>query len=280
MRRRVAVVTDSSACLPPHLAATSGVAVVQLQLQVGDRFDEEAWVAPEDLIKAMQAGSAVSTSPPDPGAFFWTYQDAAAQGVDAVVSLHISEKMSQTCEVARQAAAQASVPVHVVDSSCISMSLGYAALAAAQAAAAGWDVRQVIAAAQRRYSTGTELIYVDTLEYLRKGGRIGAAQALLGTALSMKPLLTIKNGQVAPSGRALGADRAIRKLVEAAVKRAGNDQVDVAVQHYGPDARAGKLLDTLKARIPRARTFVLTQASSAVFAHLGPGAIGVTVSPV
>jgi fatty acid-binding protein DegV len=96
----------------------------------------------------------------------------------------------------------------------------------------------------------------------------------------MKPLLTIKNGQVAPSGRAMGTDRAIKKLVDAAVKRAGNDQVDVAVQHYGPDERAATLLDTLKKRIPRARNLVLTQASSAVFAHLGPGAIGVTVSPV
>ena len=272
--------TDSSACLPPRLATTSGVGVVQLQLRVGDRLDEEAWVAPEELIKAMQNGRSVSTAPPDPGAFFWTYQDAVASGAEAIVSLHISEKMSQTCEVARQAAGQIRVPVHVMDTSAISMSLGYAVLAAAQAASAGWDARQVLAAAHRRYSTGTELIYVDTLEYLRKGGRIGAAQALLGTALSMKPLLTVKDGQVAPAGRALGSERAIKKLIEAAVKRAGNDQVDVAVQHYGPDERATSLLETLRQRVPRGRQFVLTQASSAVFAHLGPGAIGVTVSPV
>jgi DegV family protein with EDD domain len=273
-------VTDSSTCLPPRLAATSGVGVVQLQLRVGDRLDEETWVEPEDLIQAMKDGRSVATAPPDPGAFFWTYQDAAASGVEAIVSLHISEKMSQTCEVARQAAAQVRVPVHVMDTSAISMSLGYSALAAAQVANAGWGAKQVITAAHRRYTTGTELIYVDTLEYLYKGGRIGAARALLGTALSMKPLLTVKDGQVAPAGQALGSDRAIKKLVEAAVKRAGNDQVDVAVQHYGPDERASSLLETLRSRMPRGRQFMLTQTSSAIFTHVGPGAIGVTVSPV
>jgi len=258
----------------------AGVSVVELQLLVDDRFDRETGIPVEALVTAMRARRAVATAPPDPDAFLEAYQKAADSGVSAVVSLHISARQSRTCEVAREVAAKVEIPVHVVDSATTGMSLGYAALAAARAALLSASVEQVIEAAHRRLAGSTELIYVDTLEYLYRGGRIGAAAALVGTALSVKPLLTIANGQVAPVQRVLGADRAIGMLIAMAARRAGHRRVDIAVEHFGAAARAAEMAKTLGSRVHNLRELMVTPASAVIGAHLGPGALGITVSPV
>ncbi len=280
MHRRVAVVTDSTACLPAQLAEKLGITVAQIQVRIGDFVDDEARVPLSKLVEAMRDDLDVATSPPDPGAFFWTYADAAASRVEAIVSLHVSTDLSQTTEIARQAAAQVKVPVHVVDTRTCGMSLGYAVVAAATVAAAGGDVNHVLSAAQQSFRRSSELLYVDTLEYLRRGGRIGAAAALLGSALSLKPLLTMVDGRIAPLDKVLGTDRAMRKLVDIAVRRAGRDQVDIAVEHFAAAERAQSVLDQLRAKLPNVRRFLLTQVSSAIGAHIGPGAVGVAVAPV
>ncbi|MFJ6672222.1 DegV family protein [Actinosynnema sp. NPDC091369] len=280
MPRRVAIVTDSTACLPPQLTEKLGVTVAQIQVRIGDFVDDEVRVPVPKLVDALRGQLDVTTAPPDPGAFFWSYADAAASGASAIVSLHVSTGLSQTVEAARQAAAQAPVPVHVVDTQTCGMSLGYAVVAAATVAAAGGDVNRVMSAAQHTVRRSSELLYVDTLEYLQRGGRIGRAAALLGSALSMKPLLTVTDGQIAPLDKVLGAERAVRKLVDIAVKRAGEEPVDIAVEHFDAAERAETVLEQLRAKLPNVRRFLVTQVSSAIGAHVGPGALGVTVSPV
>ncbi|RKT57186.1 DegV family protein [Saccharothrix australiensis] len=280
MHRRVAIVTDSTACLPDQLAEKLGVTVAQIQVRIGDWVDDEARVPLPKLVDALRDRLDVATAPPDPGAFFWAYSDAAAAGVEAIVSLHVSTGLSKTAEAARDAATQVKVPVHVVDTRTCGMSLGYAVVAAATAAAAGADVQRVLSHAQRSFHRSTELIYVDTLEFLRRGGRIGAAAALLGSALAVKPLLTLADGRITPLDRALGSERALRKLVDLAVRRAGTGQVDIAVEHFDAPERAQSVLDQLRAKLPDVRRFLLTRVSPAIGAHIGPGALGVTVSPV
>ncbi|MER5260581.1 DegV family protein [Actinosynnema sp. NPDC002837] len=280
MPRRVAIVTDSTACLPPQLTEKLGVTVAQIQVRIGDWVDDEVRVPVPKLVDALRGQLDVATAPPDPGAFFWNYADAAASGAEAIVSLHVSTGLSKTVEAARQAAAQVQVPVHVVDTQTCGMSLGYAVVAAATVAAAGGDANRVLSAAQHSVRRSTELIYVDTLEYLQRGGRIGKAAALLGSALSMKPLLTVADGQITPLDKVLGAERAIRKLIDTAVKRAGKEVVDIAVEHFDAADRARTVLDQLRAKLPNVRRFLVTQVSSAIGAHVGPGAVGVTVSPV
>lgn len=280
MSRRVAIVTDSTACLPPQLTEKLGVTVAQIQVRIGDWVDDEARVPVPKLVDALRGQLDVATAPPDPGAFFWTYSDAAASGAEAIVSLHVSTGLSRTVEAARQAAAQVRVPVHVVDTQTCGMSLGYAVVAAATTAAAGGDADRVLSAARHSVRRSTELIYVDTLEYLQRGGRIGKAAALLGSALSMKPLLTVADGQITPLDKVLGAERALRKLIDVAAKRAGKDAVDIAVEHFDAADRATTVLDQLRAKLPNVRRFLVTQVSSAIGAHVGPGAVGVTVSPV
>ncbi|AIJ21551.1 DegV family protein [Amycolatopsis methanolica] len=279
MPNHVAVVTDSTASLPEQLRKQWDITVIQLQLQVGDQVDEENRFDRGELTEALKSGQRVSTNPPDPGAFFWAYQDAAAAGASAIVSLHISERMSATLASAREAARQVQIPVYPLDSGTTGMSLGFAVLSAARAAAAGGRVERVIEAAQRRFATSSELLYVDTLEYLRRGGRIGSAAALLGTALSIKPLLTVREGEVAPLTRAAGSRRALAKLVDLAAARAGNMPTDLAISCFRPSERELMLVQQLRDRIPNVTELSIVEASTVIGAHVGPGALSITVSP-
>ncbi|WP_435582045.1 DegV family protein [Amycolatopsis thermoflava] len=279
MPNHVAVVTDSTASLPEQLRRQWDITVIQLQLQVGDQVDEENRFDRGELTEALKSGQRVSTNPPDPGAFFWAYQDAAAAGASAIVSLHISKRMSATLASAREAARQVQIPVYPLDSGTTGMSLGFAVLSAARAAAAGGRVERVIEAAQRRFATSSELLYVDTLEYLRRGGRIGSATALLGTALSIKPLLTVRDGEVAPLTRAAGSRRALAKLVDLAAERAGNLPTDLAISCFRPSERELMLVQQLRDRIPNVTELSIVEASTVIGAHVGPGALSITVSP-
>lgn len=279
MPGRVGLVTDSTSSIPAELATQWGITVVPMQIQIGEHMRAEHVVPKELLVRALQDDIRVTTAPPDPAGFLWAYQDHANRGADEIVSVHISGRQSETVELARRAAAQASVPVHVVDSGTTGMSLGYAVLAAARVAGAGGGSRRVLDSLARRLDASSELIYVDTLEYLRRGGRIGAATAMLGSALSLKPLLTMVNGQVAPLERVLGKERALRRLVEAAVRKAGGRQVDIAIEHFSAPAKASKVLSRLRGRLPEAREITFTEVSSTIGVHVGPGAVGITISP-
>src|SRR4051812_9305602 len=269
MPGRVGLVTDSTSSIPPAQAAAWGITVVPMQIQIGQQIRAEPAVPKETLVRALVGEHKVATAPPDPAGFAWAYQDLTNRGADEIVSVHISGKQSRTVEVATKAAAQSPVQVHVVDSSTTGMSLGYAVLAAARVAGAGGGVRRVMDALARRLEDAHELIYVDTLEYLRRGGRIGAATAMLGSALSLKPLLTMVDGQVAPLARVLGADRALRRLVDAAVRKAGDRQVDVAIEHFGAWERADHVLSRLRPRLPAAREVTFTEVSSTIGVHVG-----------
>lgn len=272
--------TDSTASLPDQVVKQWGIKVVQLQLQVADRIDDEARFDRAELVESLRAGQSVATSPPDPGAFFWAYQDAASAGATAIVSLHISGRMSATVRAAQQAAQQVRIPVYTLDSGTVGMSLGFAVLSAARAAAAGAQINRVIEAAERRFTSSAELIYVDTLDYLRRGGRIGAASALLGTALSIKPLLTVRSGEVAPLSRVPGARRALARLADLAIERAGTHPTELAVSCFRPSDRELMLVQRLRERIPNVHNVAIVEGSTVVGSHVGPGALSITVSPV
>jgi DegV family protein with EDD domain len=275
----VAIVTDSCACIPADLATRMGIRVVQQQLRIGDDFDDEARVSGDTIVRAMRGRTPVTTAPPDQGAFFWAYQDAAASGASAVVSVHVSSRMSQTCQLAKEAARMTGIPVHVLDSGTLGMSLGFAVLAAARVALAGGALGQVLAIAGVRIARSTELLHVDTLEYLRRGGRIGAAQHLIGSALALKPMLTVRQGEVTPLDRTVGADRALRKMVDRAVTLAGGRPVDLAVEHIGMDDRVPGVLAALRERVSNIKNLLPVAVTSIITAHVGPGAMGITISP-
>lgn len=284
MNPRVAVVTDSTASLPADLAAEHGVVVVPLQVIIGaSAYDEGAPEAtPELVAAALREWTPVSTSRPSPEVLLARYEELAVQGYGAIVSVHLSAEMSGTVESAQVAARRASIPVTVVDSRQVGIATGYAALSAAAVAAAGGAVEAVAAAARDRAAASLSLFYVDTLEYLRRGGRIGAAAALFGGALAVKPLLQITDGKVGSLERVRTTGRALARLEDLAVQAAGDQRVEVSVAHLANPDRAADLAARLSERLGEqvVDEVAAGELGAVLGAHVGPGMIAVCVAPV
>jgi len=263
--------------------ASHGIAVVPLHVVLGgQQYSEGVDITTAELAAALRKSTAVSTSRPSPQAFLDAYEAAAARGADAVVSVHISSDMSGTVGSATLAASQSPIPVEVVDSRSVGMAMGYAALSAAVAAQQGQDAKTVAAIASARARAATVIFYVDTLEHLRRGGRIGAASALLGSALAIKPLLALSDGHINPIEKVRTAARALSRLEELALQAldaAGESGVDIAVHHLDSQTRASGLADRLRIRVPSSATVILVELGAVVGAHVGPGTIAVAVSP-
>ena len=279
MAGRVVVVTDSTAYLPDGLADELSVRVVPLQVVLGGRSGAEgSEVTPAQVAAALAAWVPVSTSRPTPAEFAAVYREALEGGAEGVVSLHLSRELSGTWDSARLAAAEVGAgSIRVVDSRSAAMGLGFAVLAAAEAAGKGGSREEVYAAAVGTAERTTTLFYVDTLEHLRRGGRIGAAQALLGTALSVKPILHVREGRIVPLEKVRTVSKGIARLEALAVTAAGDGPADVAVHHLAAAERAALLAERLRSRLPQVRQFYSSEVGAVVGAHVGPGVLGVVV---
>lgn len=273
MTAAVAIVTDSTAYLPAEIIAAHGIIVVPLRIAVGGEIRDEA-----DVVRAPRDWPLVTTSRPAPETFVRAYAEAARQGATAIVSVHLSGEMSGTLDSAALAAKDASIPVRVVDSRSIGMGLGFVVQAAAEAASAGAEVDEIAQAAVHRIGETRSLFYVDTLEHLRRGGRIGGAASLLGSALMVKPLLHIADGRIAPLEKVRTSARALARLEELAIELAADRPVDVAVQHVASSTRADTLAEHLRQRIPGLRELHVSEVGPVIGAHVGPGALGVVIS--
>ncbi|RGA07035.1 DegV family protein [Microbispora triticiradicis] len=280
MSPSVAVVTDSTAYLGAEATGRWNVTVVPVQVILGDHEIDD--VTPFDaglLAHALQGRSPIVTSRPSPERFTEAYERAAAAGATEIVSVHLSGALSGTVDSARLAAREAPVPVQVVDSRSIAMGLGFAVLAAARAAGAGAPAAEVAAVASGRAAASETVFYVDTLEYLRRGGRIGRVANLLGSALSIKPLLRLADGEITVLEKVRTASRALARLEDLVVEEAGERPVDVAVQHLMAAERAEALMKGLTARLPRLVRMWVVEIGPVLGAHTGPGVLGVTIAP-
>jgi DegV family protein with EDD domain len=279
MSARVHVVTDSTAGLSTHEVLRHPLSVVPVQVVIGGTSYDDGATSADAVADALKTFTPVSTSRPSPQTFTDAYAACAAAGAESIVSIHLSGEMSGTCEAAMIGAKESPIPVRVIDSRSIAMGLGFPVLAAAAAAAAGEDQAAVEAAARTRLASISAYFYVDTLEYLRRGGRIGAAQALLGTALAVKPLLTISSGRIVPLEKVRTSSRAIARLADIAVQRAGDGPVQVAVHHLANLEKAQTLADGLAERLPQADEIVLREVGAVIGAHVGPGLLAVVIAP-
>jgi DegV family protein with EDD domain len=279
MSARVHVVTDSTAGLATREVLRHPLTVVPLQVVIGGTSYDDGATSTDAVAEALKTFTPVSTSRPAPQTFAEAYAACAAAGAESVVSIHLSGDMSGTVEAAMIGAKESPIPVRVIDSRSIAMGLGFPVLAAAACAAAGENQRAVEAAARVRMSSISAYFYVDTLEYLRRGGRIGAAQALLGTALAVKPLLTISSGRIVPLEKVRTSSRAIARLADIAVQRAGTGPVQVAVHHLANLEKAHTLADGLSERLPQADEIVLREVGAVIGAHVGPGLLAVVIAP-
>ncbi|GAA2257655.1 DegV domain-containing protein [Streptomyces ruber] len=280
MSCHVAIVTDSTAYLPQREMERHGITAVPLTVVLGDRALEEGTeISARSLAQALQKRQPVTTSRPSPEQFAETYREVAESGAESIVSLHLSAEFSGTYDAAVLAASGAPVPVRVVDTGMVAMALGFCALAAAETAENGGTADEAVTAAEKRAAGTSAHFYVDTLDYLRRGGRIGAAQALLGSALAVKPLLQLDDGRIELLEKVRTASRAIARLEEIVTERAGGATVDIAVHHLAAPERAQALADRLRERVPGLADLHVSEVGAVIGAHTGPGLLGAVVSP-
>ncbi|WP_419907898.1 DegV family protein [Candidatus Poriferisodalis sp.] len=270
----VHIITDSSCDLSDDAVAELGITIVPLEIRFGtETFVDRVELSTADFWERCRSDPELpSTAAPAPGAFAQAYQRAVDAGAPEVVVITLSGDLSATIEAAQQAAgAHAELPCHVVDSRSVSAGLGLIVIAAAELAANGSSGTEIVDFVQSVAPRVRIHAALDTLENLRKGGRIGAAQSLLGSVLSIKPLITVTDGRVEPAGKQRTRTRALAHLVDlVSTERANIERL--AVMH----ADCADVDDFV------ARVAPLTDAEPEVMmigpvvgAHTGAGTIGV-----
>jgi DegV family protein with EDD domain len=281
--QRVAIVADTTAYLPADLVERHGIHLVSLYVNWEDESEREVDMPSfDDFYKRLRGADRLpTTSQPSIGDFLTVYEPLVDQGLD-VVSVHISGGISGTVESARQAkeqlAPQKGDRVTVIDSERACGGLGLLALAGAKVAQAGGSREQVI---ERMETTRGDLkmwFAVDTLEYLRRGGRIGAASAWLGSALKIKPILTLDK-EITPIERVRTGAKAVRRLIEYAEQRHADGADAWVVQHIQAPEEAQRMIDATRDFMGRDPVFV-SEVGPVIGAHVGPGLLGIGGVPL
>ena len=276
--QNIAVVTDSTAYIPEEALGNLCIPVIPLWLIWGeDRFRDGVDIDPIAFYHRLQADKTFpTTSQPSAGEFVDFFRRVAAErDTDTIVGIHISSGISGT--VASAEAAKSQLPdlnITVVDSASTAMGLGFVVLAAARAAAAECSLEEVIAAAEETRGQLNVLFAVDTLEYLHRGGRIGGAKRLLGTALNIKPLLHLDGGHVEPLLQVRTKRRAIARMLEVAEDRLnGKPMLEAAIIDADSSEEGGEVAELVRRRFG-VSTVYRSAVSPVIGTHVGPGAVG------
>lgn len=276
LRRRpaVRVVTDSTADLPPALVGELDIEVVPLLVIFGEEeFLDGVNLDSEEFFERLERSpTPPKTSQPAPAAFQEVYERLSRQ-TDRIVSIHLSAKLSGTLDSARTAAQALGdrCRVELVDSRSVSMGLGMAVLAAARAAREGADLEEAAQAARSVSERLRIAVLLETLEYLRRGGRIGRAQSLLGSLLRIKPILTIQDGEAHPLARARTRERALERVYELTMSHP--EIQEVAIMHATTAHDAERLAARVVAERPHIPVHV-GRLGPVIAVHGGPGIVG------
>jgi DegV family protein with EDD domain len=273
---RIAVVTDSSAYLPEELVREYGIRVVPLNVHFnGAVYKDLVDITEDEFFRKLAAAPELpSTSQPSAGEFAEVFR-AAAQGADGVFAVVISSALSGTYSSAMAAKEMLpDIPIAVVDSRSVSMGLGFQALAAARAAREGRSLEEIVSLVEALVPRTRVYFLLDTLKYLAKGGRIGGAEALLGSVLAIKPLLQIENGRVEPLDKVRTRNKAIGRLMEHFKKECDGHAVHCAVLNAQVPDEAEELRKEVARAFPAVKDLVIARVSPVIATHTGPGALG------
>lgn len=270
----IRIVTDSSCDLPPALVGQYGLEVVPLTIRFGsDEYVDGRDLEPGDFWKKLRSSDQLpETAAPSAGSFLQAFQALFDAGATGIVALTLSGQLSGTYQSAVIAAEQLGYPIRVLDSRTVSMGLGLPVLAAARAASAGGDLAAVMAAAVDAADGTHVLAALQTLEFLKRGGRIGGAQALVGSLLDIKPLIAVEDGVVNAAGRVRTRSKA-KHALSVHVRDRADRIVEVAVLH-GDAADVEPFVESIADVLP-GRTPIVAQLGPVVGTHSGPGTLGV-----
>ena len=274
----VRIVTDSTSDMSPKLARELGVSVVPLSVIFGDESYKEGTEIGHDLFydKLVRSKVLPTTSAPSPGDFIAAYEPILADGAD-IVSIHISGKLSATGNNARQAAEQLSDrggKIEVIDSQSVSLGISFLVCAAAKAAVGGAEVEEIKTLVEGMVPRVRIVVVLDTLEYVRRGGRIGRARAFLGNMLRIKPILYLRDGEVHPGERVRRKSHAYERIFEIVTSYPRVAEAAVAYSTNPQDAE--DLCRRLREALPGI-TVSMTRLGPVIGVHTGPGVLGVGV---
>jgi DegV family protein with EDD domain len=275
--RRVAIVTDSTANLPEDYVREHNVAVVPLSvIWDGQTYRDGIDMSPEAFYERLATSRTLpTTSQPSAGAFKEVFEEVGNSASRDIVAVHISESLSGTIPSARAAIEMLpDLNIQIVDSRSASMGLGFCAMAAVRAAEAGASMPEVVAAAQALVPKMNILLTPATLEFLYRGGRIGGAQHLIGTALDIKPILALVQGRVEPLERVRTRRKALERLADLVAQRVGDRPTHLAVLYTATPDDAAEVRDRLKRRIDCVEDYFFIGPPT-IGAHTGPGTVGV-----
>ena len=274
----VGIVTDSTCYLPAEVVAELGIEVVPLQvISNGVAFNEVGGITVDEVATALRAGKAVTTSRPNPEVFVEAFEKLHSHGHESIISVHLSSELSGTYESAVLASRKVDFPVDIVDSRGIAMMLGFAVQAGAKLANSAGTHAEVLELIQRKCVGASIIFYVDSLEFLEKGGRITAMQARMGASMNLKPLLRMMNGKVEQQELVRSSEKSIARMIEIVVA-AARIKSEIAVHHVEAFEAASEVAEQLK-KLTGVDSISVTSAGAVVGTHVGPGAIAVVVSP-
>ena len=278
----IAIVTDSTSCLPNYVVERDRISVVPIQVTIDNATkDEGQEVNSLTVLSALNLGKHVTTNHPSPQTFQNLFSTLKMQGVTQVLAIHLSSELSATYSACVTAARESEIPVRVIDSRSIGLGLGFAVMAASAGIKQGRQIDEVAEIAKARGNAARIWLAVETVDHLRKGGRIGTAQAIVGTALGIKPVLEIAGGKVVEFDKIRTTPRVNSRLVELAVEAAYElgGKVEIGIQHSGNRDRADSLAKDIGKAL-RGTSVVVAELGAVLSAHAGPGAVAVTVSPI
>lgn len=276
----VRIVTDSTADLPRALVEQYGITVVPLRVHFGpEEYLDGVELSSEEFFQKLKTSPYhPKTSQPSPADFEAAYRRLLAESTDPIISIHISHKLSGTIQSAQMAKMSIGEPdIMLFDTLSASMGIGVHVLEAAKAARAGKSKEEIVARLEHIRSHMEIVFAVDTLEFLYKNGRIGKAQVWIGTAMNVKPILRLEEGEVVPHERLRGQNRVIPRLVELARAALPSDATPhVLIVHGDVSDRANELANALESAlgVEAIESYVL---GSVIGTNVGPGTLGVIV---
>ncbi len=274
----VRIVTDSTSGIDRSRAEDLDITVVAQSVHFGSRaFEDGVTITPDEFYEMLSTSAELpTTSQASPGRFKDVY-DKLGQEADGIVSIHVSSRISGTWNSALQGASQShsDCPIEVIDSHQASMGLGLVVLTAAEAARQGAALEEVVAHARSAVKRAQCMCLLETLEYLQKGGRIGRAQALMGSVLKIKPMIIVRDGAVHPLGRARTFPKALAKLKEAARQFAPIESL--AVSYSTTPEVAREVANDLKDLLAEGVEPYIARLGPALGVYAGPGAVEISL---
>ena len=279
MSRKVAIVTDSTAYFEPGEAEKLGIRVVPLTIQLGnEKFLENIEIDSDELFRRLNYGAPIPASlPPEPAIFEDIYSKLHRE-TDQILSIHISSHLSKTVQQARRGAEAllGRCNIEVIDSMTTSVGLGILVKAAAVAANDGAYMDDIVRLVRGMVPHIYLVFYVETMEYLERSGRIGKAQAILGSMLNIKPILFMEDGDIIPLEKVRTSDKAIEKLFEFVAEFDNLEQTAIIQRSKQPNKEAKVLQERLAQSFPRLK-FPTIQYGPDLATRVGPNALGIVV---